>query len=46
MLKDINDEIFQTDRNIADLQRNYKSLMMKLNVKICIFKFLDLNKPR
>jgi hypothetical protein len=31
-IKKVNDEIFEIERNIADLQRNYKNIMIKLNV--------------
>ncbi len=31
-LHQINDGIFELERNIADLNRNYKNLMIKLNV--------------
>lgn len=31
-LNQINDAIFELERNISDLNRNYKNLMIKLNV--------------
>jgi hypothetical protein len=31
-LHQINDGIFNLERNIADLNRNYKNMLMKLNV--------------
>ena len=36
-LNHINDMIFEIERNIADLNRNYKNLMIKFNVSENLF---------
>ena len=35
-LTNVNDQIFELERNISEFNRNYKNLLIKLNVKVLI----------